>query len=97
MADTKVNTTQVEALASRIQPWTDTVFDAFGPDRIMFGSDWPVCHIRGPAPDRAWCTWLDIVRHICTERKLTQVQSGWIFVDTAKRVYRLESSDSEAK
>jgi L-fuconolactonase len=24
------------------QPYLDTVFDAFGPDRLMFGSDWPV-------------------------------------------------------
>jgi L-fuconolactonase len=21
----------------------DVVFEAFGPDRLMFGSDWPVC------------------------------------------------------
>jgi len=25
------------------KPYLDTVFDAFGPDRLMFGSDWPVC------------------------------------------------------
>jgi L-fuconolactonase len=24
-------------------PYLDIVFDAFGPDRLMFGSDWPVC------------------------------------------------------
>jgi L-fuconolactonase len=28
-------------------PYLDTVFDAFGPDRIMFGSDWPVCLLAG--------------------------------------------------
>lgn len=26
-----------------LQPYADTVLDAFGPDRLMFGSDWPVC------------------------------------------------------
>lgn len=26
-------------------PYLDIVFDAFGPDRLMFGSDWPVCLI----------------------------------------------------
>jgi len=26
-----------------IHPYLDVVFDAFGPDRLMFGSDWPVC------------------------------------------------------
>ena len=24
-------------------PYLDVVFEAFGPDRLMFGSDWPVC------------------------------------------------------
>ena len=26
-----------------INPYLDLIFNAFGPDRIMFGSDWPVC------------------------------------------------------
>src|SRR5262249_5880230 len=25
------------------EPYLDVVFDAFGADRLMFGSDWPVC------------------------------------------------------
>jgi L-fuconolactonase len=25
------------------RPYLDTVFEAFGPHRLMFGSDWPVC------------------------------------------------------
>jgi L-fuconolactonase len=26
-----------------IRPYLDVALDAFGPDRVMFGSDWPVC------------------------------------------------------
>ena len=26
-----------------LQPYVDRVLDVFGPDRLMFGSDWPVC------------------------------------------------------
>ena len=26
-----------------LKPYLDVVFDAFGTDRLMFGSDWPVC------------------------------------------------------
>jgi L-fuconolactonase len=26
-----------------IDPYLDVVFEAFGPERLMFGSDWPVC------------------------------------------------------
>jgi L-fucono-1,5-lactonase len=29
-----------------LRPYTDVVLDAFGPDRVMFGSDWPVCLLR---------------------------------------------------
>lgn len=25
------------------RPYLDVVFDAFGVDRVMYGSDWPVC------------------------------------------------------
>jgi L-fucono-1,5-lactonase len=30
-----------------ISPYLDVVFDAFGMDRVMFGSDWPVCLLAG--------------------------------------------------
>ncbi|MET9969841.1 amidohydrolase family protein [Streptomyces sp. NPDC006356] len=26
-----------------LRPYADVVLDAFGPDRLMYGSDWPVC------------------------------------------------------
>ena len=29
--------------ADDFRPYLDTVFEAFGPERIMWGSDWPVC------------------------------------------------------
>jgi L-fuconolactonase len=31
----------------QIKPYLEVVFDAFGADRIMFGSDWPVCLVAG--------------------------------------------------
>lgn len=33
--------------AEDFTPFLNTVFDAFGPERIMFGSDWPVCLLGG--------------------------------------------------
>jgi len=29
------------------KPYLDVVLNAFGPDRLMFGSDWPVCLLAG--------------------------------------------------
>ncbi|MEA2577946.1 MAG: L-fuconolactonase, partial [Chloroflexota bacterium] len=26
-----------------LQPYVDHALDVFGPDRLLFGSDWPVC------------------------------------------------------
>jgi L-fuconolactonase len=31
----------------QIEPYLKTVFDYFGPDRLMIGSDWPVCLVAG--------------------------------------------------
>ncbi|MFF4272918.1 amidohydrolase family protein [Streptomyces sp. NPDC001536] len=31
-----------------LRPYTDVALDAFGPDRLMFGSDWPVCRLAAP-------------------------------------------------
>jgi L-fuconolactonase len=30
-----------------LQPYLDVALDAFGPERLMFGSDWPVCELAG--------------------------------------------------
>ena len=32
------------------RPYLDIVFEAFGADRLMFGSDWPVCLLSGSYP-----------------------------------------------
>lgn len=33
--------------AADLRPYLDVAFDAFGPERLMFGSDWPVCLVAG--------------------------------------------------
>lgn len=36
--------------AADLRPYLDVVFEAFGPDRLMIGSDWPVCLLAGDYP-----------------------------------------------
>jgi L-fuconolactonase len=31
----------------QLAPYLDVAFDCFGPGRVMFGSDWPVCTVAG--------------------------------------------------
>jgi L-fuconolactonase len=33
--------------AADFRPYLDAAFEAFGPRRLMFGSDWPVCNLAG--------------------------------------------------
>ena len=33
------------------KPYLEVVTEAFGPDRLMIGSDWPVCTLAGTYPD----------------------------------------------
>ena len=30
-----------------MEPYLNVVLEAFGPDRLMIGSDWPVCLVAG--------------------------------------------------
>ncbi len=34
-----------------LRPYADVLVDSFGPDRVMFGSDWPVCLLAGSYDD----------------------------------------------
>ncbi|PSK48660.1 hypothetical protein B9Z65_71 [Elsinoe australis] len=90
LSNGKVNTTSAAELASRIKPWTDVVFDTFGPDRIMFGSDWPVSNIRGPAGEDSWSVWKGVVDVVIKQRQLSDDQQSRIWAGTAKEAYSLE-------
>ena len=63
-------------------PWFDVVLDAFGPDRILFGSDWPVCLLRGEYADWVQCVEFWISR-------LSPEEQSAIFGGNAKRAYGL--------
>ncbi|MGY5122428.1 amidohydrolase family protein [Streptomyces sp. 900105755] len=62
-----------------LRPYADTVLDAFGPDRLMFGSDWPVCVLAGTYGEV-----LDAASQLVAPADRTAV-----FETTATRVYGL--------
>ena len=65
-----------------LRPYADTVLDAFGPDRVMFGSDWPVCLLAAPYVD-----WVDAADELTAG--LDAGERAAVFGDTARRVYAL--------
>ncbi|MDA3950009.1 MAG: amidohydrolase family protein, partial [Spirochaeta sp.] len=34
--------------STQLHPYIDVCLEAFGPERLMVGSDWPVCTLAGP-------------------------------------------------
>jgi len=65
------------------RPYLDVVFEAFGEDRLMFGSDWPVCLIAGSYEDV-----LGIVRDYI--QPLPEVSRQKILGDNAARFYGIK-------
>lgn len=65
-----------------LRPFVDHVIAAFGPERVMWGSDWPVCRLQSTYGD-----WLATVQGL-TEGLGTSAQAE-IFGRTASRFYRL--------
>ena len=66
--------------------WLGVVLATFGPGRIMFGSDWPVCTID---VDDGWLRWRDIVEKMCWMASLDDDDWAMIFGGTAKKAYGL--------
>jgi L-fuconolactonase len=72
------------ARADGLRPYYETVLAAFGPGRLLFGSDWPVCTLA--APYGQVC---DMYRELTAQ--LSAAEQLAIFDRTARRVYRLHS------
>ena len=63
-----------------LAPHVDVALEAFGPTRLMFGTDWPVCRLRCEYPD-----WVAAVRGFIAD--LSVEEQAAILGGTAQRVY----------
>jgi L-fuconolactonase len=68
--------------ASQLRSWADVLLTGFGPDRMMFGSDWPVCTLTS-----------SYAEVLATARELTgnlsPAEQRAVFAGTATRSYLL--------
>ncbi len=67
---------------SHLRPYYDIALAGFGPDRLMFGSDWPVCTL-----DASYAQVCAAARALTAG--LSPAERDAIFAGTARRAYAL--------
>jgi L-fuconolactonase len=67
--------------AQTLAPYAGQVLAAFGPARVMWGSNWPVCRLRGSYEE-----WLTAAQSLCSG--LSETEREDVFGGTAARFYR---------
>lgn len=70
-----------------LRPYVEHVLSSFGWDRIMFGSDWPVCTLSA-----TYTNWVEALRSIT--QTAGEANQRKLFHDNAIRIYRLEAKVS---
>ena len=63
-----------------LKPYFDVVLEAFGPNRLMFGSDWPVCLLKSE-----YLKWLDVMTQLIDPLSFTEKEA--IMGGTANAFY----------
>lgn len=70
---------------SDLQPYFRTALESFGPRRLMYGSDWPVCLVAS-----GYRRWFDLVQSWLTD--LPALDREQVLGGTAARVYGIADS-----
>ena len=65
-----------------LKPYVDVVLEAFRPERLMFGSDWPVCLVSA-----SYSRWIQVVGNAIAG--LSPAEQRRIWSETAVEAYRL--------
>lgn len=68
--------------ASDLAPYFDTTLEAFGPKRLMLGSDWPVMLVAGN-----YKAWMDLLRKVIS--RYSAAEQERILYKNAVEAYRL--------
>lgn len=76
----------VHATATALEPYVAHLFASFGPERLIWGSDWPVLNLAADYPG-----WLAMARALCqTQPGMNDTRMAAIFGGNARRFYRLD-------
>ena len=83
-----------DAVIAHITPWISEVLYIFGPDRVIWGSDWPVCKMGFekiyPAGEfSAWETWHVLATKVMLKLGQDKDAMEKLFSRNTARVYKL--------
>jgi L-fucono-1,5-lactonase len=81
----------VEWDRSSVRPYVATLVEAFGPSRVMFATNWPVCTISA-----RYDLWVETLETILDELGLRADEAASIMGRTAERHYRIVGRDGTA-
>ncbi len=68
---------------TQLTPYMDWILSSFGPERTLFGSDWPVCLLAV-----GYCQWAEIVARFVGG--LSEAEQERIWSATAREAYKLK-------
>lgn len=71
-----------------LRPYVETAVEVFGPRRLMFGSDWPVCLLAS-----SYRRWRETLADFLDQ--LSASEQAWIWGKAAEAVYELDEPDAD--
>lgn len=71
--------------AGQLQPYVQAIYRLFGPERLLWGSDWPVLQLAG-----RYESWLSMSHHLCRAQGADDAAMDAIFGGNAQRFYQLD-------
>jgi L-rhamnono-1,4-lactonase len=81
----------VSKVVNRMRPWLEVIFRSFGPNKTMFGSDWPVCNVRGPGDAASWQRWRVVVEAVLEDFGFLEGDKDRIWFGTAAEAYKVDT------
>ncbi|KAH7394429.1 hypothetical protein BKA66DRAFT_300402 [Pyrenochaeta sp. MPI-SDFR-AT-0127] len=80
----------VPAVVGALNPFLNHVFTCF-PERVMFGSDWPVCNVGGPRGQGGnWGFWVEIVDEYLGQKRLSEKERERVWWGAGAEAYGVE-------
>ena len=76
---------QADWTADTLKPYIDVLLECFGPNRLMWGSDWPVLNLAGN-----YSQWFEVAQHLTAS--LSTSEKEQLFGGSAARFYGIENN-----